>query len=81
MVTSLADPSANIIFGAVVDERYAGEIRVTIIATGFPQSFQKSLLGDPKAVNLVEKAQEPKSTQPSKSLSKSPVATVRSWIF
>ncbi|XP_058788104.1 cell division protein FtsZ homolog 1, chloroplastic-like [Vicia villosa] len=47
VVTSLADPSANIIFGAVVDDRYNGEIYVTIIATGFSQSFQKMLLTDP----------------------------------
>ncbi|CAH9063881.1 unnamed protein product [Cuscuta epithymum] len=48
VVTSLADPSANIIFGAVVDERYNGEIHVTIIATGFTQSFQRTLLTDPR---------------------------------
>mmetsp|Transcript_19843 Transcript_19843/g.32233 ORF Transcript_19843/g.32233 Transcript_19843/m.32233 type:complete len:412 (+) Transcript_19843:275-1510(+) len=35
VVTSLADPTANIIFGAVVDDKYNGEIHVTIIATGF----------------------------------------------
>ncbi|KAH8519035.1 hypothetical protein H0E87_000749 [Populus deltoides] len=55
VVTSLADPSANIIFGAVVDDRYNGEIHVTIIATGFSQSFQKSLLTDPKAAKLVDR--------------------------
>lgn len=55
VVTSLADPSANIIFGAVVDERYSGEIHVTIIATGFSQSFQKILLTDPKAAKLIDK--------------------------
>ena len=54
-MTSLADPSANIIFGAVVDDRYNGEIHVTIIATGFSQSFQKSLLTDPKAAKLVDR--------------------------
>jgi cell division protein FtsZ len=54
IVTSLADPSANIIFGAVVDDRYTGEIHVTIIATGFPQSFQKSLLADPKGARILE---------------------------
>uniref|UniRef100_A0A0E0DJQ9 Tubulin/FtsZ domain-containing protein n=1 Tax=Oryza meridionalis TaxID=40149 RepID=A0A0E0DJQ9_9ORYZ len=54
IVTSLADPSANIIFGAVVDDRYTGEIHVTIIATGFPQSFQKSLLADPKGARIME---------------------------
>ncbi|CAI0379298.1 unnamed protein product, partial [Linum tenue] len=55
VVTSLADPSANIIFGAVVDERFNGEIHVTIIATGFSQSFQKTLLTDPKAAKLLDK--------------------------
>ncbi|OVA09558.1 Cell division protein FtsZ [Macleaya cordata] len=49
IVTSLADPSANIIFGAVIDDRYTGEVHVTIIATGFSQTFQKSLLMDPKS--------------------------------
>ncbi|XP_050138100.1 cell division protein FtsZ homolog 1, chloroplastic-like [Malus sylvestris] len=55
VVTSLADPSANIIFGAVVDDRYNGELHVTIIATGFSQSFQKTLLTDPKAAKLLDK--------------------------
>lgn len=55
VVTSLADPSANIIFGAVVDDRYNGEIHVTIIATGFSQSFQKTLLTDPRAAKQVNK--------------------------
>ncbi|KAL0328533.1 UNVERIFIED_CONTAM: Cell division protein FtsZ1, chloroplastic [Sesamum calycinum] len=55
VVTSLADPSANIIFGAVVDERYNGEIHVTIIATGFTQSFQKTLLTDPRGAKLADK--------------------------
>ncbi|CAL5014322.1 unnamed protein product [Urochloa decumbens] len=54
IVTSLADPSANIIFGAVVDDRYTGELHVTIIATGFPQSFQESLLANPKGARIVE---------------------------
>lgn len=35
MVYESAAPDANIIFGAVIDERMKDEIRVTIIATGF----------------------------------------------
>ncbi len=35
VVSSAADPEANIIFGAVVDERIEDEIRITVIATGF----------------------------------------------
>jgi cell division protein FtsZ len=44
VVTSLADPSANVIFGAVIDDQYEGEIHVTIIATGFEQTFEENLL-------------------------------------
>ena len=44
VVTSLADPSANVIFGAVIDDAYEGEIHVTIIATGFEQTFEENLL-------------------------------------
>lgn len=35
IVSAAADPEANIIFGAVVDERIDDEIRITVIATGF----------------------------------------------
>lgn len=44
VVTSLADPSANVIFGAVIDDQYEGEIHVTIIATGFSHTFEENLL-------------------------------------
>lgn len=35
VITDAADPDANIIFGAVIDEELAGEIKITVIATGF----------------------------------------------
>src|SRR5688572_7617802 len=35
VVTSAADQSANVIFGAVIDESIKDEVRVTVIATGF----------------------------------------------
>jgi cell division protein FtsZ len=34
-VNSAADSSANIIFGAVIDDSLGDEVRVTVIATGF----------------------------------------------
>ena len=43
VVKELADPSAIVIFGAVVDELLDGEINVTIIATGFLQSYDDSI--------------------------------------
>jgi cell division protein FtsZ len=35
VVTGHADPNANVIFGAVIDESLNEEVRVTVIATGF----------------------------------------------
>jgi cell division protein FtsZ len=37
IIAQAADPEANIIFGAVIDERLEDEVRVTVIATGFEQ--------------------------------------------
>ncbi|MDP2625031.1 MAG: cell division protein FtsZ [Candidatus Peregrinibacteria bacterium] len=35
IITEAADPDANIIFGAVINDSYTGEIKVTVVATGF----------------------------------------------
>ena len=48
IMSSAADPEANIIFGAVVDERIDDEIRITVIATGFdgrvaPKGYERTL--------------------------------------
>ncbi len=37
IVAEAADPEANIIFGAVIDESLEDEVRVTVIATGFEE--------------------------------------------
>ncbi len=34
-ITEAADPDANIIFGAIIDEAMQGEVKITVIATGF----------------------------------------------
>ena len=34
-IYEVVDPNANIIFGAVIDEKMQGEMRITVIATGF----------------------------------------------
>ncbi|MFN7715806.1 MAG: cell division protein FtsZ [Pseudanabaenaceae cyanobacterium] len=34
-IYDVVDPNANIIFGAVIDPRMEGEVRITVIATGF----------------------------------------------
>jgi len=37
LIREIADPEANIIFGAALDESMTGDVRVTVIATGFDQ--------------------------------------------
>ncbi len=37
LITEAADPEANIIFGAVIDEAMQGEVKITLIATGFEE--------------------------------------------
>jgi cell division protein FtsZ len=41
VVTGAADANANVIFGAVIDENLAGNVRITVIATGFDRSLRR----------------------------------------
>ncbi|MBB6623044.1 cell division protein FtsZ [Clostridium gasigenes] len=50
IVRESADPDANIIFGAVIDETLNDEIRITVIATGFEEDENKV----PQAKPVVE---------------------------
>ena len=49
IVQDAADPDANIIFGAVIDENLKDEIRITVIATGF-EVDNKSVVKKPESV-------------------------------
>lgn len=46
VIAEVVDPSANIIFGTVVDPRVGDEVHLTVIATGFPPKAQQ--LDDPR---------------------------------
>ncbi len=41
IITDAADPDATIIFGAVINENYTGEIKITVVATGFDEKAKK----------------------------------------
>ena len=41
IITEATDPEVNIIFGAVIDESMQGEIKITVIATGFDSKQSK----------------------------------------
>lgn len=40
IIYDVVDPNANIIFGAVIDDKMQGEVRITVIATGFSGEAQ-----------------------------------------
>ncbi len=56
IITEAADPEANIIFGSVINDSYTGEIKVTVVATGFDDhrktvsTLQSSSLPDAAAI-------------------------------
>jgi len=43
IITEAADPEANIIFGAVIDEKFTGEVKCTVIATGFDEARMEGI--------------------------------------
>jgi cell division protein FtsZ len=53
-ITAAADPEANIIFGATINPDLEGEIIVTVVATGFDESYYATR--DVKAAELLQRA-------------------------
>jgi cell division protein FtsZ len=54
MITSAADPDANIIFGATINPDLDGEVIITVVATGFDASyFTRDATASPPAVEPV----------------------------
>jgi len=73
IVQEAADPDANIIFGTVIDSKFANSIKVTVIATGFVQGGQRRSLvregavvesASPVAAAVVESASQPEPRRP-----------------
>ena len=51
IIYEVVDSNANIIFGAVIDERLQGEVRITVIATGFsPEAQPQQVAAKPTAL-------------------------------
>lgn len=67
-IYEVVDPNANIIFGAVIDERMQGEIRITVIATGFSPEIQqtviKSVMPSTRPVQSAAPPPSPMSAKP-----------------
>jgi len=59
-ITAAADPEANIIFGATINPDLEGEIIVTVVATGFDESYYASR--DTKTAELIRRAKTEPAT-------------------
>ncbi|MBU0981960.1 cell division protein FtsZ [Patescibacteria group bacterium] len=73
IITEAADPEANIIFGSVVNDSYTGEIKITVVATGF-DDHKRSIniarpLGDMRGYHHRSVAPAPAPSAPQHSLS------------
>lgn len=44
IITEAADPDATIIFGSVINESYTGEVKITVVATGFDEVAKQKKL-------------------------------------
>ena len=53
LIHEACDPDAEIIFGAVTDDKHTGDVTVTVIATGFSTPSRELPVGD-RDVNVVE---------------------------
>lgn len=63
-ITTAADPEANIIFGASINPDLEGEVIVTVVATGFDESYYASR--DKKTAELIKQATSSDVPEPSK---------------
>ncbi|MEM1172212.1 MAG: cell division protein FtsZ [Cyanobacteria bacterium P01_H01_bin.35] len=59
IIYEVVDPNANIIFGAVIDDKLQGEIKITVIATGFSGEVQTQ----PTQEKVQPRRQVPSPTQ------------------
>jgi len=65
IIYEAVDPNANIIFGAVLDDRLQGEIRITVIATGFASAVQEPLIQQATRVSPLKRSAPTFSPPPS----------------
>lgn len=52
IITDSCDPEANIIFGATINDNYTGEIKITVVATGFNEESNKRHQETPKTTMI-----------------------------
>lgn len=64
IINAACDPEANIIFGAVVDERLGDSLLVTVVATGFDISKDETKVHEIEKPSRIERSPERQSVEP-----------------
>ncbi|MDC0449128.1 cell division protein FtsZ [bacterium] len=64
IINEVSSPDANTIFGASIDEKMQGQIKITVIATGFDRDDIKTRLGMPSAFAEEKRTAEPMVEEP-----------------
>lgn len=66
IIASAADPDANIIFGATIDDTMHDQMKITVIATGFDQARQvlKEFINPMPIIKTEENKEEEKASDP-----------------
>jgi cell division protein FtsZ len=59
IITKAADPEANVIFGAVIDPHMQGEVKITVIATGFDGKIAQPAAQRPPLATTIKASREP----------------------
>jgi cell division protein FtsZ len=73
IIHAAADPEANIIFGAVIDERMGGEVKISVIATAFEQARAIRRLEGPMYKRQAPSVEQ--RTAPASAVAPAPIAT------
>jgi len=63
VITEAADPEANIIFGAVINDSYTREITITVVATGFDYKQNEGSLMRPAKASMSPREMPIKHTE------------------
>jgi cell division protein FtsZ len=63
LITKVADPDANVIYGIVTDESMGNAVKVTVIATGFSKGPRKAVATPVDLANYMTTPQSQAGTQ------------------
>lgn len=64
IISEVASSEANTIFGTTIDQKFSGQIKITVIATGFDTSDMRHVLNVPRSFDPKPAIERPSFEQP-----------------